>query len=180
MQQELSKTVSMEQIVSISDIVDEGSLVVGFGLENKGNITVIKNYTSLKPVKVDKVKLLQIIVNLLRNAKDSLLASSSSPKILTITTGALDNKMIYVRVEDNGLGISQQNMTRIFSYGFTTKHDGHGFGLHSSAISANEMGGSISVLSDGLGKGAAFILKLPYLHSKSKPALKPATLHSDI
>jgi signal transduction histidine kinase len=64
-------------------------------------------------------------------------------------------------VTDNGIGISQENLTRIFSHGFTTKRDGHGFGLHSGAIAAREMGGSLYARSDGPGQGATFVLELP-------------------
>jgi signal transduction histidine kinase len=66
-----------------------------------------------------------------------------------------------IRVEDNGIGIPPENLTRIFSHGFTTRPDGHGFGLHIGAINAREMGGSLSVASEGTGRGATFTLILP-------------------
>jgi signal transduction histidine kinase len=65
-------------------------------------------------------------------------------------------------VADNGVGISEDNLTKIFSHGFTTKEHGHGFGLHSSALAAKEIGGSLSVYSDGVGQGATFTLELPF------------------
>ncbi len=64
-------------------------------------------------------------------------------------------------VIDNGVGISAENLTRIFNHGFTTKKDGHGFGLHSGALAAKEMGGALTAHSDGEGKGARFALELP-------------------
>jgi signal transduction histidine kinase len=64
-------------------------------------------------------------------------------------------------ISDNGLGILPENLTRIFSHGFTTKKSGHGFGLHSCANAAKELGGSLTVKSEGLGKGATFILDIP-------------------
>jgi two-component system NtrC family sensor kinase len=64
-------------------------------------------------------------------------------------------------VEDNGQGIAPENMTRIFSHGFTTKKSGHGFGLHSAVLAAKEMGGSLTAQSEGSGKGATFTLELP-------------------
>jgi len=64
-------------------------------------------------------------------------------------------------VRDNGMGIPPENLTRIFVHGFTTRKEGHGFGLHSGALAAREMGGSLSVHSDGPGKGATFTLELP-------------------
>ena len=62
---------------------------------------------------------------------------------------------------DNGIGIPPENLTRIFNHGFTTRKDGHGFGLHSGALAAKEMGGSLTVHSGGTGQGAAFTLELP-------------------
>jgi signal transduction histidine kinase len=69
--------------------------------------------------------------------------------------------MVKISVTDNGIGITQENLTRIFSHGFTTKREGHGFGLHSGAIAAREMGGALYARSDGPGKGATFVLELP-------------------
>jgi signal transduction histidine kinase len=68
---------------------------------------------------------------------------------------------VAITVRDNGIGIAPENLTRIFGHGFTTKKDGHGFGLHSGALAAKQMNGSLSVHSDGLGKGASFTLELP-------------------
>jgi signal transduction histidine kinase len=64
-------------------------------------------------------------------------------------------------VRDTGTGISPENLTRVFQLGFTTKKEGHGFGLHSGANAAKEMGGNLTVHSDGPGKGAAFTIELP-------------------
>jgi signal transduction histidine kinase len=73
----------------------------------------------------------------------------------------MEKECARIRVEDNGIGIPPENLTRIFSHGFTTRPDGHGFGLHIGAINAREMGGSLSVTSEGAGRGAAFTLILP-------------------
>jgi signal transduction histidine kinase len=69
---------------------------------------------------------------------------------------------VRIDVTDNGVGIPQENMTKIFTHGFTTKKDGHGFGLHSGALAAKELGGSLTVQSDGSGQGSTFTLVLPY------------------
>ena len=66
-----------------------------------------------------------------------------------------------VTVSDNGIGIEPHNITRVFAHGFTTKKNGHGFGLHSGVLAAQEMGGSLTVHSDGIGHGATFSLELP-------------------
>jgi signal transduction histidine kinase len=87
--------------------------------------------------------------------------NASDVKTLTIGIEATAAGCVRISVGDTGIGIAPENMTRIFSHGFTTKKDGHGFGLHSSSLTAKEMNGSLSVHSDGLGKGAVFTLELP-------------------
>lgn len=109
----------------------------------------------------EKSKLLQIITNLLRNAKQAVTEDETKKiKKIDIIVNKLNGK-IKLRVSDNGIGVLQENLKRIFSFGFTTKVNGHGFGLHSSAISAKELGGSLNVISKGLRKGAEFTLILP-------------------
>jgi len=70
------------------------------------------------------------------------------------------------------MGIAPENLARIFSHGFTTKKEGHGFGLHSSANAAAEMGGHLSVMSDGVDQGATFTLELPVLKSQEETLCK--------
>ena len=103
---------------------------------------------------------LQILVNLVRNAMQACEASSTQDKSLTIRVSQEAGR-IRVAVADNGSGILPEHLPRIFAHGFTTKKDGHGFGLHSAALSAKEMGGSLAVQSDGPGQGATFTLELP-------------------
>jgi C4-dicarboxylate-specific signal transduction histidine kinase len=74
---------------------------------------------------------------------------------------AVENDRVKIVVLDNGVGIPAQNLTRIFSHGFTTRKEGHGFGLHSGAIAARELGGSLVAGSEGVGQGASFSLELP-------------------
>ncbi len=86
--------------------------------------------------------------------------------IIRIKMGSADR--VRITIADNGVGISPNNLTRIFSHGFTTKKDGHGFGLHSGANAAREMGGALTARSDGPGKGAEFTLELPTTTRASK------------
>jgi signal transduction histidine kinase len=74
---------------------------------------------------------------------------------------AVGAERVKVEIADNGVGIAPENLTRIFSHGFTTRKNGHGFGLHSGALAAKDMAGSLTAHSDGLGKGATFVLELP-------------------
>jgi C4-dicarboxylate-specific signal transduction histidine kinase len=94
----------------------------------------------------------------------------SPERILTVGFLAANEASVRIFVRDTGCGVRTENMTRIFSHGFTTKTDGHGFGLHSSALAAKEMKGSLSVHSDGPGKGAIFTLELPVAASSLRAA----------
>jgi C4-dicarboxylate-specific signal transduction histidine kinase len=125
------------------------------------HITVQRELAQLPPVLVDKQRLLQIVINLVKNAKESLLEQPDRERVLTIRT-RVDADWLVIEVHDTGVGIEKENLTRVFSHGFTTKKSGHGFGLHSCANSAAEMDGLLSVHSEGRSQGATFTLKLPY------------------
>jgi len=109
---------------------------------------------------IEKHKILQILVNLVRNAQYACIESGRADKCVTLQI-AQDDESIRIAVIDNGIGIAPENLTRIFSHGFTTRKDGHGFGLHSGALAARELGGSLRVHSPGTGLGASFTLELP-------------------
>ncbi|HSW93973.1 MAG TPA: MHYT domain-containing protein [Gammaproteobacteria bacterium] len=155
-QQVLSKTIEFEEIISVNDILDEAILITGLNIP--GNMTIVKKYGRINPMKTDKVKLIQIFVNLLRNAKDAVMASNHQEKIITITTSCHANKC-KIDITDNGVGISENDLKRIFNYGFTTKESGHGFGLHTSALAVNSLGGKIESYSQGKDQGATFVLE---------------------
>jgi signal transduction histidine kinase len=109
----------------------------------------------------DRHKALQILVNLISNARQAMADLPLAERILTICTERAGENEIAIRVSDRGCGIPVENLTRIFAYGFTTRAEGHGFGLHAAALAAKEVGGSISVHSDGAGCGATFTVKFP-------------------
>ncbi len=110
---------------------------------------------------IDRSRVLQILMNLVANAKQALKQRERGGGIVRITTTAVSGDRVRLAIADNGIGIAPDNLTRIFAHGFTTKQDGHGFGLHHSANAAAEMGGKLGVVSDGIGKGATFFLDLP-------------------
>jgi NO-binding membrane sensor protein with MHYT domain len=162
LQQNLSKKVQVEQIVSIDTVVDDAVLISGVE-GTKHNIQIERQYGKLKPVVLDKVKLLQILVNLIHNAKDALADTPLAHRKIILKTGMVTPKRFYIEVIDNGMGISASDLKKIFSHGFTTKESGHGFGLHTSALAAKEMGGgAMKVASEGIGKGTVFTVELPY------------------
>jgi len=109
---------------------------------------------------VDKHRVLQILVNIIRNAKYACAEKKGGEKLVTVRVRATAAAIV-VAVSDTGIGIPPENLERIFSHGFTTRVDGHGFGLHSSALAAREIGGSLLAESPGPGRGATFTLTLP-------------------
>ncbi|MBC8003076.1 MAG: PAS domain S-box protein [Opitutaceae bacterium] len=159
MQQNYAKVSGLTETVQVSDLVEDSLRMNEDTLANHA-VEVVREYTTLPPMPVEKHKLLQIMINLIRNAKDACVdAGRKSKRIVVSVTPGPD--CVRIAVFDNGVGIARENLTRIFAHGFTTKVDGHGFGLHSGALAAREMGGSLTVHSNGLGTGATFTLELP-------------------
>jgi signal transduction histidine kinase len=124
------------------------------------NVTLVREYQAVPPVTVDKHKVLQILVNLMRNAKYACDDAERTDKELRLGIRQ-ESGEVHIEVRDNGVGIPAENLTRIFNHGFTTRKDGHGFGLHSGALAAKELGGTLVAFSAGLGRGATFTLTLP-------------------
>ena len=159
MQQCYAGVSGLKQSVSFSDLFDDAELLIASSLA-RHEIQVKRDFADLPEIMTEKQKLLQVLVNLLKNAKDAINASRTSDKRLSIRTYQEGDK-VKIEVADNGGGIDPANLTKIFSHGFTTKDDGHGFGLHASANAIREMGGQLSASSEGLGKGAVFAIELP-------------------
>jgi len=113
------------------------------------------------PITADRHKVIQILVNLLQNARHACEDNRADGREISVRIGAAGTDRIKIEVADNGIGIPPENLTRIFIHGFTTRKDGHGFGLHSGALAAKEMGGALKVHSEGTRKGATFALELP-------------------
>lgn len=130
-------------------------------------ISVKREYHPAPPITVDKHKVIQILLNLVSNAKHACRLGSVSEKIITLRTYSPRPERLRFEIADNGMGIPAENLTRIFRHGFTTRKTGHGFGLHSGALGARELGGRLRVYSDGPGRGAVFTLELPYRQETS-------------
>ena len=164
MQNTLSGISQVIENVSPSELIDTAVQHIEASLKKNG-IVLEKKYAVNSRIKTDKNKVLQIIINLLQNAKDALVVSNpESAKQITISTClTADKKNIEIIVADTGLGISPENLMRIFTFGFTTKAKGHGFGLHSSALLTKELGGTLDAKSEGIGRGATFVLSLPLI-----------------
>lgn len=166
-QQSFARVQGVTESVNLADLVNDAIRINDSGLRKRG-VDIVVQCEMLDEVVTEKHKVLQILINLIGNAKHALEKLPADQGKLTIRIWhELDQVAIEVR--DNGVGISAENLDRIFSHGFTTKKEGHGFGLHSSALAAKELGGSLNVGSDGVGKGAAFTLSLPFTESTASP-----------
>ncbi len=163
MQQTYAKISGTKEPVSLANIIED-ALNMRSSSFSRYNIEVTRKYDDIPDVLTDKHKLMQILVNLVGNAKQAV-ADRKDLELqqgrITIHLSQPDEKHLSIIIADNGVGIVKENMERIFSHGFTTKEGGHGFGLHSAALAAAELGGSLSAHSDGPNKGAEFELILP-------------------
>ncbi len=159
MQQGYARIAGVTETLEIADLVEDGLRINADTLTRHG-VRVIRDYGEVPPITVEKHKALQILVNLIRNATQACHGAPSADKMITLRVRKGEN-CVRVHVIDNGVGIPAENLTCIFAHGFTTKTDGHGFGLHSGALAAKEMGGVLSAHSEGEGSGATFTLELP-------------------
>jgi len=159
MQQSYAVVGGVQEQVSVTDLVED-SLKMSVASLNRHRVEIIRDYSDASVISVDKHKALQILVNLVSNAKQACVESGRPDAALTLRTGRFGDR-VRVSVADNGVGIAAENLTRIFNHGFTTRKTGHGFGLHSAALAARELSGSLTVSSEGPGRGATFTLDLP-------------------
>ncbi|MGQ3891724.1 CHASE4 domain-containing protein [Legionella sp. CNM-4043-24] len=160
-QQELSTVISTNEWCQVSDLVDDALFFCKSDLKAH-MVTLKKEYADIPKIHIDRIKVLQILVNVIKNAIDSLAESIMKEKLLTVRILAGDSNNAIIEIIDNGQGISKENLGRIFSFGFTTKKHGHGIGLHGSCNSAQELGGFLVIHSEGVNKGATATLSLPY------------------
>ena len=159
-QQSYGKVFGLTEAVSLSDLAEDAIGIVESALSRKG-IHLERDYAALPPVAVDKHQVLQILLNLLRNAEDAIDEAAKPEKRIHVRINRFGDDRVHIEVRDNGVGLAPENVTRIFAHGFTTKPHGHGFGLHSGALAAKQMCGMLSAESDGPGQGAVFTLELP-------------------
>jgi PAS domain S-box-containing protein len=159
-QQSYAKVSGLRDNVSPGELIEDAVGMNAASFQNHEVELVREIPTDLPPVFVDKHQVLQILINLLRNAKHACDDAGRAEKRITVRA-THESGRVLVTVADTGVGIPRENLDRIFNHGFTTKKEGHGFGLHSAANAAKEMGGRLSVQSDGAGCGAAFTLELP-------------------
>ena len=160
MQQDYAKLCGLSVAAKTSDMVED-ALRMNSPALTRHEVNLAREFIDDPTIIVDKHTVLQILVNLIRNAQYACEESARSDKLVTVRIFKNGNEGINIQITDNGVGIPRENLSRLFSRGFTTRSDGHGFGLHSCLLAAKEMGGALSAHSDGPGLGAVFTLVLP-------------------
>jgi signal transduction histidine kinase len=160
MQQSYARVAGVIERLAPRDLFEDAVRMNERALARHG-ITLERDYQPVPLVEVDKHKVLQILVNLVRNAKYAVEELPPAARRIRLQLVPLASGRVQFVVSDNGVGIPPENLNRIFSLGFTTRPDGHGFGLHTGALAARELGGSLAVHSDGTNCGATFTLELP-------------------
>jgi signal transduction histidine kinase len=168
-QQNYGKALGVAEKVRVEELVEDVLRIHATELAQHG-VQIQREYaTGLPEVITDKHKALQILLNLITNAKHACVESQRDPKKVTVRVTNGDDR-VKVSMIDNGVGIPTENLKKIFNHGFTTrKSGGHGFGLHSGALAAKEMGGALIAHSDGPGTGSSFTLEIP-LKAASTPS----------
>ncbi|MEO7589789.1 MAG: ATP-binding protein [Byssovorax sp.] len=161
LQQSYAKTTIVLERVSLGDLVEDALRINASALV-RHEVAIDRQFAALPPLLVDKHKVLQIILNLISNAKYAFDGSAIQDRRITLRIERRPEGPVRIQVSDNGMGIAPDVLPRIFQHGFTTRTEGHGFGLHSCALAARAIDGSLVAHSDGSGRGATFTLELPY------------------
>ncbi len=165
-QQSYSGSISLMESVDVTELMEDALRMNATSI-NRHGIVLTKEFTRAPPLLLDKHLVLQILVNLMSNAKQALQRAPGGLQEMTLRTRLLEPNegrgdfRLQIEVIDSGEGITPENLKRLFTHGFTTRKNGHGYGLHSCALAANAMGGSIRAASHGPGKGAVFTLEIP-------------------
>ncbi len=165
MQQSYAKRAGLLETFLPVELVDDAIRINSAGL-TRHEVHLVRDFDQVPPILTDRHKVLQILVNLLSNAKYALEHAGANRQV-TVTVRLNGENGVKFSVIDNGVGISTENLGRMFQHGFTTKKDGHGFGLHSGSLAAQELGGRLTAHSDGPGQGAVFTLELPFQNTSN-------------
>jgi len=163
MQNAFARTGSVHEQVELGTLVTQ-AIALGCPDAGRHALAIHCDLDPAQRVTIDRHRVLQILVNLLANARDSIAdhrrAAGARGGAITVQA-ELAGGWLELAVLDDGGGIAPDALHRIFNAGFTTKAKGHGYGLHSSALAAEALGGTLRCASSGSGGGARFCLRIP-------------------
>jgi PAS domain S-box-containing protein len=160
MQQNYANVAGVSEIVQPAELVED-ALRIQQGAYERHSVRLIREFAEVPQITIDRHKVIQILINLLQNARYACEQNKPDVRKVVVRISRIGRTGIRIEVADNGIGIPAESMTQIFSHGFTTRKNGHGFGLHSGALAAKALGGSLTAFSEGPGQGATFTLELP-------------------
>jgi two-component system NtrC family sensor kinase len=167
-QQSYAGAAKLEEPLHINVLLED-ALRMNAGALTRHQVAVVREFEHVPLIMGDKHRLLLILINLISNAKQAMSDLPGRSRQITLQVKVIEPSTLQISVKDDGEGILPENMSRLFTHGFTTRKDGHGFGLHSCALAAVEMKGRLTAHSNGPGCGATFTLELPL-----KPVVEPA------
>jgi signal transduction histidine kinase len=160
LQQNYARVAETVETVPLRDVAED-ALFIHTASDSWSHIEIVRDYRDLTPVTINRQQVLHLLFNLLQNAQHACDEAATTPKRITLRTSRGEDQSVILKVTDNGIGIPPGNLDKLFTYGFTTRENGQGFGLHNAAQSARQMGGSLAAHSEGIGRGATFTLALP-------------------
>ena len=169
-QQSYARQVSFQEEVDICALVRNILKIYGHSM-SQHKVDVVTDFDYVPPGYLEKVKVAPVLENLIKNALEAMSSPECKQRVLTVKINPVEPGRVRVTVTDTGCGIEPEDMKKLFSYGFTTKPTGNGFGLHTSALALRNLGGNIEVHSDGRGKGSTFIAEFPFAgRGEAEPA----------
>ena len=171
-QQTLALTTCVSDFVNLHDAIQDALVLARTTNRHFSPVRQINHGAAV--AYFDRSLVVQIILNLLLNAHEAILEQAPADPLISITLGPADTAHLPLAITDNGVGIAAGRLASVFTYGYTTKKNGHGFGLHNAANFIQAQGGVIAAQSPGLGLGATFTLSLP---TQSPDGTPPQSIH---
>lgn len=159
-QQERAEVSALREETELVPVIEDALKLQNANIANH-SVQIVRDFDENAPaIPIEKTKLIYVLVNLIKNGVEAMLGLDVPERVLRIRLRQ-ENEEQVIGVADNGVGIEVEDESKIFAHGFTTKDNGHGFGLHASANYIAELGGSIEFQSEGRGRGVEFVLRLP-------------------
>lgn len=160
-QQGYAGRAGVREMLTLSELIESALSITSQASTGSKDIQIVRQFETVPAMPVDRHRLIEILVNLIQNARQSVTEANVPNPTVTLRLSHYEESKVRIEVSDNGIGIPPENLARVFTHGFTTKKNGHGFGLHASANAATEMGGQLFARSEGKGHGATFVVELP-------------------
>jgi two-component system NtrC family sensor kinase len=175
-QEKLSRSGQPHERVRLHDLVTDAARLLRADVRGRVSIRLDEGIEAMEPVVLARTASTQMLANLLLNAVESIERAGKEGGEIRVYAALVrekDRELVHIKIEDNGAGISGENMARLFQRGFSTKEKKSGMGLHWCANAAEALKGRIYAESEGVGKGACFHLLLPHVQAATKKEVAP-------